>query len=84
MKLAPLVAIEVVAFLLIIAEAYAFFAFVVPLGPVPHNLGEYTSLALLKVVLAFGLGVVWFVVIAALTEAYVKSRLSGPTPSPSS
>ena len=36
MKLAPLFVIEATAFLLIIAETYFFFDFVVPLGPIPH------------------------------------------------
>lgn len=84
MRLAPLIGIEVVAFLLIIAEAYAFFMLVVPLGPLPHNLGEYTILALLKVVLTFGLGALWFVVMVLLTRLYVKSRLGSPTPIPAS
>jgi hypothetical protein len=80
MRLAPLVGIEVAAFLLIIAEAYAFFTFVVPLGPLPHNFAEYTGFALLKVVLTFGLFVLWFVMIAAFTSAYIRSRLGSPTP----
>jgi uncharacterized membrane protein len=84
MRIAPLIGIEVVAFGLIIAEVYAFFMFIVPLGPFPHNLLEYTGYALLKVVLTFGLGLLWFVVLIVLTRAYVKSRLGGQTPTPSS
>lgn len=84
MKMAPLIGIEVVAFLLIIAEAYAFFMFIVPLGPLPHNLREYTGFALLKIVLTTGLGVLWLAVMVALTRTYVRSRLEGPTPTPSS
>ena len=84
MRLPPLIGIEVAAFLLIVAEAYAFFTFVVPLGPVPHNLVEYTGFTLLKVALTFGLLVFWFVVIAVLTEAYVRSRLGASTPTASS
>jgi hypothetical protein len=84
MRIASLIGIEAVAFLLIIAEAYAFFAFVVPLGPLPHNLGEYTAYTLLKAVLTFGLGALWFAVMAFLIRAYVRSRLGGLTPTPSS
>lgn len=84
MKILALIGIEVVAFLLIIAEAYAFFTFVVPLGPLPHNLEEYTTFALLKIILTFGLGVLWFVVMVLLTRVYIRSRLGAPTPIPSS
>jgi hypothetical protein len=84
MRIAPLIGIEVAAFVLIIAETYAFFAFVVPLGPLPHTLGEYTAYTALKAVLTFGLGALWFAVIAFLTRVYVRSRLGGPTPTPSS
>jgi uncharacterized membrane protein YcaP (DUF421 family) len=66
--------------LLIIAETYAFFIFVVPLGPIPHNLTAYTSLALLKILLILALGAVWFLVLDWLTSLYVKSR-SPPRPS---
>lgn len=84
MRIASLIGIEVVAFLLIITEAYAFFVFVVPLGPLPHNLGEYTAYTLLKAILTFGLGALWFAVMIFLTRVYVRSRLGGPTPTPSS
>lgn len=84
MRILPLIGIEIVAFLLIIAEAYAFFMFIVPLGPVPHNLGEYTAFALLKVILTFGLGVIWLAVMVLLTRVYVRSRLGGLTPTSSS
>jgi len=47
LKLLPLMAMEVAAFLLIIVETYAFFNVVVPIGQFPHNLGEYTDYALL-------------------------------------
>lgn len=82
MKLLPLFFIESVAFLLIIAETYVFFIFVVPLGPIPHSLPEYTSLALLKIFLIFILGAVWFFVLDELTGIYVRSRIRTP-PSPS-
>ncbi|HKT21952.1 MAG TPA: hypothetical protein VJR06_05005 [Nitrososphaerales archaeon] len=82
MKLLPLFLIESVAFLLIIAETYVFFIFVVPLGPIPHTLTEYTSLALLKVFLILLLGGVWFFVLDELTSLYVRSKVrSSPRPS---
>jgi hypothetical protein len=82
MKLAFLIGIEVTAFLLIIAESYFFFNVVVPLGPFPHNLLEYTGYSLLKVVMTAGLGVVWFLVTLGLTRLYMSSRLSlSPRPS---
>jgi hypothetical protein len=82
MKLAPLIGIEVVAFLLILAEAYVFFNVVVPLGPIPHNLFEYTAYGLLKVVLIVGLVVVWFLVMIELTRVYTRSKLNlAPRPS---
>jgi hypothetical protein len=84
MKLAPLMAIELAAFLLIIGESYFFFAVVVPLGAIPHNLGEYTGYTLLKVALTVGLGVLWFLVMIGMTRAYVRSKLRTPTPRPSS
>ena len=84
MRMAPLIGIEVAAFLLIIAEAYAFFMFVVPLGPLPHNLLAYTGYTLLKMVLTLGLGALWLVVMVFLTDVYVRSRSGGPTPTPSS
>ncbi|MDE1857981.1 MAG: hypothetical protein KGI26_02800 [Thaumarchaeota archaeon] len=83
MKLLPLFFIELVAFLLIIAETYVFFIFVVPLGPIPHTLTEYTSFALLNVVLILALGGVWFLVLDELTNLYVRSRI-GSSPRPSS
>ncbi len=84
MKLAPLIGIEIAAFLLIIAETYAFFAFIVPLGPVPHNFSDYTTYAALKVILTFGLGVLWLVVMVGLTRLYVRSRIDVRPPKPSS
>ncbi len=83
MRLAPLIVIEVVAFLLIIAETYLFFNVVVPLGPIPHNILEYTGYGLLKLILIAGLGAVWFLVMLELTRLYTRSKLS-PSPRPSS
>lgn len=84
MKLTPLVAIEVVAFLLVIGETYLFFMVIVPLGAVPHNLGEYTGLVIVKLALTFGLGALWFLVMLAMTRAYVRSKLGSLTPNSSS
>ena len=84
MKLLPLIGIEMVAFFLIIGETYLFFMAIIPLGPIPHNLPEYTAIALLKVGLTFGLGVLWLVVMVLLTRYYVKSKLRTRTPTPSS
>jgi len=80
----PLFLIEAVAFLMIIGETYFFFGVVVPLGPVPHNLETYTGYAGLKLLLTFGLGVSWFLVMLALTRLYVRTRLRHRTPKPSS
>ena len=84
MRLAPLIGIEVAAFLLIIGETYLFFMTIVPLGPVPHNLTVYTAITLLKVGLTFGLGILWLVVMISLTRLYVRSRLRTQTPTSSS
>ncbi len=84
MKLAPLIAIEAAAFLLIIGETYAFFEFVVIFGPSPHSLGDYTIDAVARIVLTAGLGLLWFLVMLGLTRIYVKSKLRNPTPKPSS
>jgi hypothetical protein len=84
MRLAPLIGIEVAAFLLIIGETYLFFMTIVPLGPVPHNLAVYTAITLLKVGLTFGLGILWLVVMISLTRLYVRSRLRTQTPTSSS
>ena len=84
MKLAPLIAIEAVAFLLIIGETYAFFAFVLIFGAFPHNFGEYTAYTVARIVLTIGLGVLWFVVVLGLTRLYVRSKLRSPTPTSSS
>lgn len=84
MRLGPLFAIEAVAFLLIIGETYLFFGVVVPLGPVPHNFGEYTAYTLAKILLTFGLGVLWFLVMIGLTRFYVRAKLKSRTPTLSS
>ena len=84
MKLAPLVLIEAVAFILIILETYAFFEFVVIFGPFPHSIEDYTITAVARVVLTLGLGLLWFLVVLGLTRLYVRSKLRTPTPTPSS
>jgi len=83
-RAAPIIGIEVAAFVLIILESYAFFAYIVPVGPLPHDPLRYTAEAALKVILTFGLGLLWLVVILALTRTYVRSRVSAPTPTASS
>ena len=83
MRLAPLIGIEAVAFLLIIAETYVFFNVVVPLGPIPHNLLEYTGYGLIKLLLIGGLVAVWFLEMLELTRLYTRSKLS-PSPMHSS
>jgi hypothetical protein len=83
LKLAPLIGIEGVAFLLIIAETYLFFNVVVPLGPIPRSPLEYTGYALLKLLLTVGLAFLWFLVMLALTRLYVRSKIRTP-PRPSS
>ncbi|MDG7011566.1 MAG: hypothetical protein JRN11_00430 [Nitrososphaerota archaeon] len=81
MRLFPLFIIELAAFLLIILETYVFFIFVVPLGPIPHSLTDYTALALLKMFLILVLGVLWFVVLDGLTSLYVRTRVrNAPRP----
>ncbi|HEY6283436.1 MAG TPA: hypothetical protein VIW22_05870 [Nitrososphaerales archaeon] len=69
---------------MIVGEAYLFFSAIVPVGSIPHNPLEYTSLALLKIALTLGLVVLWFLVMLALTRLYVKSKLGNQTPRPSS
>ena len=82
MKLVPVFIIEVAAFLLIVAETYFFFDFVVPVGSIPHTLTGYTGLALLKLGLTFGLVVLWFVVMIGMTRLYVRSKTrTAPRPS---
>lgn len=82
MRLLPLFLIEAAAFLLIIGETFVFFSFIVPLGGLPHTLTEYTTLALLKLGLTAGLGVLWFGVVLGLTRLYVRSRVANlPRPS---
>ncbi len=84
MKLAPLILIELAAFLLIIGETYAFFEFVIIFGPIPHNLGDYTIDAVARIVLTVGLGLLWFLVMIGLTRVYVRSKLKSLSPTPSS
>lgn len=82
MRMTSLIGIVVAAWLLIIAESYVFFEFIIPL-PAIHSVGALTEQAILKVGLTLGLGVLWFVVILSLTRLYFRSMLSRP-PTPSS
>ncbi len=84
MRLAPLIGISIVAWLLIILETYLFFGVIIPLGPPIHSVGVFTAIALLKVTLTFGLGILWFVVIVSLTRAYARSREKNRPPTSSS
>jgi hypothetical protein len=82
MKLGSLIGIEVVAFLLIIAETYIFFNVIPALGPIPHNPLEYTLSGLLKILSIVALVVVWFLGMLELTRIYTRSKLSlSPRPS---
>ena len=83
-RVAYLLGVEVAAFLLIILESYAFFTYVVPIGPLPHDPIYYTAEAVEKIALTIGLGLVWLLVMLGLTRVYVRSRLGAPTPTPSS
>jgi hypothetical protein len=74
LKLLPVFLIEATAFLLIIAETYFFFDFVVPVGSISHSLSGYTLSALLKLGLTFGLVVLWFVVMIGMTRLYIRSK----------
>jgi hypothetical protein len=84
LRLLPLIGISVVAWLLVIIETYLFFDVIIPLGPPIHTIGVFTAVALLKLALTFGLGVLWFVVIVSLTELYGRSRTKSPSPTASS
>ena len=79
MRLAPLMVMTTVAWLLILAESYIFFIFIVPFPPI-HSIGAFTVLALLKVGLTFGLGAAWFVIMFLMRHFYVRSRLGAQTP----
>lgn len=84
MRILPLVGISAVAWLLVILETYLFFEVIIPLGPPIHTIGVFTAVALLKLGLTFGLGVLWFVVIVSITELYARSRAKNPAPTSSS
>ena len=73
MRLAPLMIMITVAWLLILVESYIFFEFIVPF-PQIHEVGALTLLALLKVGLTFGLGLAWFAIMFLLRYFYVRSR----------
>jgi hypothetical protein len=84
LRLLPLAFISVIAWLLIIVETYVFFEVVIPLGPPIHSIGLFTALALLKLTLTLGLGVLWFAVILSLTELYGRAMERRPPPTSSS
>ncbi|MDV3292795.1 MAG: hypothetical protein LYZ70_00820 [Nitrososphaerales archaeon] len=84
MRLAPLIGISVVAWFLILLETYLFFGVIIPLGPPIHSVGVFTAVALLKLSLTFGLGVLWFAVIASITGLYARSKARARPPTSSS
>lgn len=84
MRLLPLFGMVVVAWLLIIGEVYVFFNVIVAYAPPLHELGSLTALGLLKVGSTVGLGVLWFVVMSALAQAYTSSKVRPRPPRPSS
>lgn len=84
MRLVPLMGISVVAWLLVILETYVFFGVIIPLGPPIHTIGVFTAVALLKLALTLGLGVLWFVVIMSLTRTYERSLVRRLSPTASS
>jgi hypothetical protein len=67
-----LMLIVAVAWLLIVAEAYFFFAVIRPLGPNLHA-GSIPS-SVVKVVLTGGLGVLWVVVMLVMDTLYSRSK----------
>ena len=79
-----LVGIALAAWLLIVVESYVFFAIIIPFGPPIHTVGIFTAVALLKLLLTFGLGALWFFAIASLTGLYAKSMARRLPPSSSS
>lgn len=79
-----LVGIALVAWLLIVAESYLFFEVIIPLGPPIHSIGVFTAVAILKLSLTLGLGILWFVAIASLTQLYARSMGKRLPPTPSS
>ena len=84
MRIVSLAVIAVIAWLLIMAEAYILFDFIIPFAPPIHTLGSLTATALLKVLMTLGLGALWFVVIISLSQAYVRSMLARRSPTSSS
>ncbi|QQG48516.1 MAG: hypothetical protein HY247_07175 [archaeon] len=84
MRLAPLVGIMSIAWLLMIGEVYVFFYVILEFAPPIHETGSLTLLALLKVAATLALGGLWFVVMSAVSRFYASSRVRARTPTPSS
>ncbi len=80
MRLAPLMIMTTVAWLLILVESYVFFEFIVSF-PQIHEIGALTFLAILKVGLTFGLGAAWFAIMFLLRYFYIRSRGAARPPS---
>ena len=72
-----LMLIIVVAWLLVVAESYFFFAVLRPLGPNLHS-GEVPS-SVLKIVLTAALGVLWVGSMFVMDTLYARSKRMTPT-----
>ncbi len=84
MRLAPILGLMAVAWLLIIAEVYVFFFVILQFAPPIHELGSLTLLGVAKVAATLGLGALWLVIMSYLARLYTESRLRHRTPTPSS
>ena len=72
-----LMLIVAVAWVLIVAESYFFFAVIRPLGPNLHS--RVIPSSVLKVILTAGLGVLWVGVMFAMDTSYTRSKRRIPT-----
>ena len=84
MRFLPMVGLVLVAWVLIIGEVYVFFNVILAYAPPIHSIGSLTLLGLLKVGATLALGVLWFVVMSTLAQAYTTSKLRRLSPKPSS
>ena len=84
MKLSSLAGITIVAWILIIVETYLLFDVIIPFAPPIHVIGAFAALAILKVLMTLGLGILWFVVVVSLSRTYVRSKLRHRPPTSSS
>jgi hypothetical protein len=79
-----LIGIAIAAWFLIVGESYVFFGVIIPVGPPIHNIGVFTAVAILKLLLTLGLGLLWFFAIVSLTELYARSMAKRLPPTSSS